>query len=136
MVGAEEVGGVGDHPRRSYAFVDRALYLPKAWTDDPARLAAAHVPAGIGFATKPQLARRMVERAMASGVPFVWVTADTVYGVSELEMALRMRARATCSACPGPWGSVRARATDLWPEKVWWFCCKDWLTKWVNNNLP
>jgi len=79
--------------RHGHAFVDRALYLPKAWTDDPARLAAAHVPADIGFATKPQLARRMVERAMASGVPFAWVTADTVYRVSELEMALRHAGR-------------------------------------------
>jgi len=75
--------------RHGHAFVDRALYLPKAWTDDPARLAAAHVPADVGFATKPRLARRMVERAMASGVPFAWVAADTVYGVSEFEMALR-----------------------------------------------
>jgi len=75
--------------RHGHAFVDRALYLPKAWTDDPARLAAAHVPADVGFATKPRLARRMIERAMASGVPFAWVAADTVYGVSELEMALR-----------------------------------------------
>ena len=56
--------------RHGHAFIDRALYLPKAWTDDPARLAAAHVPEGTGFATKPRLARRMVERAMASGVPF------------------------------------------------------------------
>ena len=75
--------------RHGHAFIDRALYLPKAWTDAPARLAAAHVPADVGFATKPRLARRMVERAMAARVPFAWVTADTVYGVSELEMALR-----------------------------------------------
>jgi SRSO17 transposase len=75
--------------RHGHAFIDRALYLPKAWTNDPARLAAAHVPEGTGFATKPRLARRMVERAMVAGVPFAWVTADTVYGVSELEMALR-----------------------------------------------
>jgi SRSO17 transposase len=75
--------------RHGHAFVDRALYLPKAWTDDPARLAAAHVPEGTGFATKPRLAVRMAERTMAAGVPFAWVAADTVYGVSELEMALR-----------------------------------------------
>ena len=75
--------------RHGHAFVDRALYLPKAWTDDPARRAAAHVPEGTGFATKPRLAVRMAERAMAAGVPFAWVAADTVYGVSELEMALR-----------------------------------------------
>ena len=66
--------------RHGHAFVDRALYLPKAWTDDPARLAVAHVPAEVGFATKPSLARRMIERAMAAEVPFAWVAADTVYG--------------------------------------------------------
>src|SRR6202142_624447 len=39
-----------------HAFIDRALYLPKAWTDNPARMAAAHVPDGTSFATKPALA--------------------------------------------------------------------------------
>jgi SRSO17 transposase len=39
-----------------HAFIDRELYLPKSWTDDPVRLAAAHVPEETGFATKPQLA--------------------------------------------------------------------------------
>src|SRR5438128_4939908 len=74
---------------KGHAFIDRQLYLPKAWTCDPARMTAAHVPAGITFATKPQLALGMVERAIAAGVPFAWVTADTVYGVGEIELALR-----------------------------------------------
>ena len=74
---------------RGHAFIDRALYLPKAWAEDPARRAAAHVPQQIAFATKPQLARAMVERAIAAGVPFAWVTADTVYGTGAVEMALR-----------------------------------------------
>ena len=72
-----------------HAFVDRRLYLPKAWTDAPARLAAAHVPAGVGFATKPRLAVDMVERAISAGVPFAWAAADSVYGVGEVETALR-----------------------------------------------
>src|SRR4051812_42373063 len=74
---------------KGHAFIDRQLYLPKAWTSDPARMTAAHVPAGITFATKPHLALGMVERAIAAGVPFAWVTADTVYGVGEIELALR-----------------------------------------------
>src|SRR5918911_1532392 len=49
---------------RGHAFIDRALYLPKTWTDDPARLAAAHVPSGTRFATKPRLALAMIERAI------------------------------------------------------------------------
>ena len=75
--------------RHGHAFMDRALYLPKAWTDDPARMAQAHVPPGTAFATKPALARRMIERAVAADVPFAWVAADTVYGVGEIETALR-----------------------------------------------
>ena len=72
-----------------HAFIDRALYLPKAWTDDPARMAAAHVPDGTAFATKPGLAITMIERAVAANVPFAWVAADSVYGVGDIEMALR-----------------------------------------------
>src|SRR4051812_33524536 len=75
--------------RHGHAFIDRALYLPKGWADDPIRLAAAHVPPGIAFATKPRLALTIVERAIAAGVPFAWVAADSVYGVGEVETALR-----------------------------------------------
>src|SRR4051794_24457425 len=75
--------------RHAHALVDRALSLPKAWADDPARLASAHVPPEAGFATKPRLAGRMIERAIAAGVPFAWVAADSVYGVGEIETALR-----------------------------------------------
>jgi SRSO17 transposase len=75
--------------RHGHAFIDRALYLPKAWTDDPIRLAAARIPPGTGFATKPRLALAMIERAIAAEVPFAWVAADSVYGVGEIETALR-----------------------------------------------
>jgi SRSO17 transposase len=75
--------------RHGHAFIDRALYLPKAWADDPACLAAAHVPPEITFATKPRLALAMIERAIAAGVPFAWVAADSVYGMGEIETALR-----------------------------------------------
>src|SRR5881398_971461 len=47
-----------------HAFIDRALYLPKPWASDPARRTAAHVPAAVGFATKPQLASQMIRRAI------------------------------------------------------------------------
>jgi SRSO17 transposase len=74
---------------KGHAFIDRRLYLPKAWTDDPARLAAAHVPAEAGFATKPRLAVGMIERAIRAGVPFAWAATDSVYGVGEVETVLR-----------------------------------------------
>jgi SRSO17 transposase len=75
--------------RHGHALIDRALYLPKAWTDDPARLAAAHVPPGIGFATKPRMAVQMIERMIAAEAPLRWVAADSVYGLGEIEMMLR-----------------------------------------------
>ncbi|NJM30302.1 MAG: IS701 family transposase [Rhizobiales bacterium] len=75
--------------RHGHAFIDRGLYLPKEWTDDHARLKAAHVPDGVGFATKPQIARRMIAGAMASEVPFAFVAADSVYGTGDIETMLR-----------------------------------------------
>ena len=74
---------------KGHAFIDRRLYLPKSWTEAPERMAAARVPEAAGFATKPRIAVAMIERAIATGVPFTWVTADSVYGVGEVEGALR-----------------------------------------------
>jgi SRSO17 transposase len=65
---------------RGRAFIDRELYLPKAWTNDRGRCRAARVPEQVGFRTKPQLARVLVQRALDAGVPASWVTADEVYG--------------------------------------------------------
>jgi SRSO17 transposase len=62
------------------AFIDRELYLPRSWTNDPERCRAARVPAEVPFRTKPQLARVLLERAVEAGVPASWVTADEVYG--------------------------------------------------------
>ena len=56
--------------RAGHALVDRELYLPRCWTDDPGRCAAAGVPADVEFRTKPQLARAMLERAVAANVRF------------------------------------------------------------------
>jgi SRSO17 transposase len=75
--------------RHGHAFVDRALYLPKAWTSDAVRMAGSHVPANTSFATKPALALGMITRAIEAGVPVAWVVADSVYGVGEIEVALR-----------------------------------------------
>lgn len=56
--------------RHGHAFIDRALYLPKAWTDNAARMASAHVPGGTAFATKPGLAVAMI--AWARSRPSTW----------------------------------------------------------------
>ena len=65
---------------RGHALIDRELYLPKSWTSDPERCAAAGIPADVKFATKPQLARKMIERAVTAKVPFARVARDEVYG--------------------------------------------------------
>ena len=72
-----------------HAFIDRALYLPKVWTSDSERMDAAHVPMETRFATKPALAVQMIARTIAADVPFAWVAADSVYGVGDVEQALR-----------------------------------------------
>ena len=72
-----------------HAFIDRTLYLPKEWTEDPDRLKAAYVPEDVEFATKPQIARRMIARALAAKVPFAFVAADSVYGTGDIETMLR-----------------------------------------------
>jgi SRSO17 transposase len=61
-------------------FLDRELYVPKEWAADAARRQEAAVPETVTFRTKPQLARAMLERALAAGVPAQWVTGDEVYG--------------------------------------------------------
>src|SRR5215469_899510 len=75
--------------RHGHAFIDRALYLPKSWADNPVRRKATHVPHDIDFATKPQLATQMIARAETVGVTFRWVAADSVYGVGDIERELR-----------------------------------------------
>lgn len=60
--------------------IDRELYLPRSWTDDRDRCRAAAIGDEVAFATKPEHARMMLERALAAGVPFGWFTADEAYG--------------------------------------------------------
>jgi SRSO17 transposase len=71
------LGYAGRHGR---VLIDRALYLPERWTTDPARCAAAGIPEGFTLITKPKLGLAMLERALDAGVPFAWVTGDSVYG--------------------------------------------------------
>lgn len=65
---------------QGHVLLDRELYLPREWADAPERRREAGVPDEVTFATKPQLAQRMLERALAAGVPAAWVTGDSIYG--------------------------------------------------------
>jgi SRSO17 transposase len=112
-----------------HAFIDRALYLPKSWTDDPGRCRAAGVPEDVAFATKPALAAGMITRALDAGTPASWVAADEVYG-NDGKFRAVLHARGigyvlavardhavTVPTCPGP-----RRAADLaaaLPAGVW-----------------
>jgi SRSO17 transposase len=99
--------------RHGHGFVDRALYLPKQWTDDPERLAGAQVPDEVGFATKPQIARAMIARALAAKVPFCFVAADSVYGTGEIETTLRKAGKGYVL------GVAANRVFHSWGKKSW-----------------
>jgi SRSO17 transposase len=111
-----------------HGVIDRELYLPQGWIDDPARCRAAGVPDQVGFATKPELARRMLERALAAGVPAGWVTADEVYGNSpalrgwletrQLPYVLAVKATEPLPPASGPPASA-ARLAKRVPPAGW-----------------
>jgi SRSO17 transposase len=112
---------------RGAAFLDRALYLPRSWADDGPRRREAGVPEDVAFATKPQLARGMLRRALRAGVPARWVTADEVYGSDSEFRRLVERSGlsyvvAVTSAqrlfLDGFYGRVDAFADDL-PAEAW-----------------
>jgi len=85
---------------KGYAFIDRALYLPEEWTSDRVRCREAGIPDEVGFATKGELAKRMLARAFAAGVPAEWVVGDTVYGYEELRIWLDERQKHYVLAVP------------------------------------
>src|SRR4051794_32075818 len=99
---------------KGHALIDRALYLPEAWCADAERRAEAAIPAEEVFATKPVLARQMIERALDAGVPCTWVLGDEVYGSDpKLRAALEQREQAyvlTVRSNEQVW-AVRAKKT-------------------------
>ena len=104
---------------RGHALIDRALYLPKSWTDDPGPCTASGVPADVGFATKPALAQRMINAALDGEVPDSWV-AGTRSMTTTRNCAPRWSngTSATCWPWPALTGSppLPARpAPTVWP---------------------
>jgi SRSO17 transposase len=115
------------------AFIDRELYLPGSWTNDPARCRAARVPEEVKFRTKPQLARVLLERALDAGVPASWVTADEVYGgdpalrrfLEDRGVSYVLAVKGTEPLRTATQGSGRTPATNLAasvPPKQWITC--------------
>jgi SRSO17 transposase len=115
---------------RGSTLIDREVYLPKAWTDDRARCAAAGVPDDVRFATKIALGRRMLARALDAGVPAAWCTADEFYGGDRhLRRDLQARSvgyvltvaknhRVTARAADGPVRADRLVAETV-PTRAW-----------------
>ena len=114
---------------QGHALIDRALYLPEEWAQDPERRRAAGVPAQVAFAPKPTLARRLVERVLAAGARPAWVVADAVYGAdSKLRFALEAAEQPYVLAVTGQqcvtlgFGQKRVKAlkgqvpADAWAE--------------------
>lgn len=90
-----------------YTLLDRELYLPEEWAKDAQRRQQAGIPDTVTFATKPVLARQMLERAFTAGVPARWVTADSVYGSDgKLRRFLEERGQAYVLAV--------TKAQDVW----------------------
>jgi SRSO17 transposase len=110
------------------ALIDRELYLPKAWIDDRERARAAGIADEVGFATKPELARSMLTRALEAGVPVGWVTADEIYGQDkrlrvwceqhDLPYVLATRSNDTVATVDWRQRRVRTLIAEL-PESSW-----------------
>src|SRR3954468_23987984 len=110
------------------ALSDRELYLPHAWTDDRDRARAAGIGDEVGFATKPELARRMLTRALDARVPAGWLTADEVYGqdkrlrvwceAHQLPYVLATRSNDTVATVDWRQRQVRVLIAEL-PESAW-----------------
>jgi SRSO17 transposase len=99
--------------RLGHALLDRELYVPQEWTDDRERCRQAGIPDERRFATKPQLARQMLERALGAGVLAKWVTGDSVYGDDR-------RLRMWLEAQPQGWQQRQVKTTlAALPEAGW-----------------
>lgn len=113
----------------AHALLDRELYLPREWCTDWSRRQAAHVPDGVVFRTKPQLAQIMLARAWAEGIEMQWVSADTTYGNSaDLRNFIHQQGRGYVMgvtsnkrvALPGEAQLKKLRAVvDDLPDRAW-----------------
>jgi SRSO17 transposase len=106
--------------RHGHTLLDRELYLPKQWTDDRERCRAAGIPDDRAFATKPALARHMLERAFVRGVKLAWVSGDSVYGDDRT-------LRHWLEARPQPYVLAVSGKESVWSEQRQ-VSIKDWLT--------
>src|SRR3954454_13271360 len=113
------------------ALIDRELYLPKTWIEDRERARAAGIGDDVGVATKPELARRMLGRALEAGGPAGWLTAGEIYGQDKrlrvwreqhgLRYVLATRSNDTVAPVDRRQRRVRALVAEL-PAAAWARC--------------
>lgn len=60
--------------------IDKRLYLPEDWANDPVRRKRCGLPDTVTFKTKAELGLEMLLKARERGVPFAWVGMDCFYG--------------------------------------------------------
>src|SRR3712207_175543 len=109
------------------ALIDRELYLPRAWTAARERARAAGIGDAVGFATKPELARSMLQRTLDAGVPAGWLTADEIYGQDKrlrvwgeqrgLPYVVATRSNDTVATVDWRHRQVRALIAEVDPER-------------------
>jgi SRSO17 transposase len=110
--------------RHGPVLLDRALYLPKAWADDPARRTEAGVPTEARCIPKPALGQDLLERAFAAGVRAAWVTADSIYGGAyQVRHYLEEREQPFVLAVPSTQrvglSAQAERVVAAWPTAAW-----------------
>ena len=104
---------------KGHTLIDRELYLPFDWTEDPQRCQEAGIPASVRFQTKPELAVQMIERIFQAHIPIAWVVADTVYG-GNLDLRSWLEVHdypyVLAVACDEPVGIVTPDGRRRWVE--------------------
>jgi SRSO17 transposase len=93
---------------RGHALIGRALYMPEACAADDEHRELAGVPEEVIFASKPQLAGTLLDRAQSLGIRAAFVAGDEVYGGRELRRGIRQRERAASGGNDPP-GAVGDR---------------------------
>ena len=113
--------------RRGHALIGRALYLPEGRAADEEHRELAGIPEEVMFASKPQLADGLLDRAHARGIRAAFVTGDEVYGGRELRRGIRrrgmgyvmaVRANHTLTAGAGR-TMTAAEAISMVPARAW-----------------
>ena len=85
---------------KGHAPLDRRLYLPKDWADDPARREECHVPADVTYRKTWEIAHDLLRRERAGAAPQVGRRGRRIRpGLGVPRGAARATASGTCSTC-------------------------------------